>query len=735
MDKDIEEESIDLIEPIVLDNINIDNEKLDLDNENKLIELDKRDEELKKKIEEINKSISYEMDNIDAIEDKDINLEDIIAQKEKENNEKIELFKQQNDKEIENVIKNEKNLYKNKIEEEFKKKIEDELEKQKLELIEKANKEKKLLEEQLKKMKSDQESKLKEFDKLNKEKIKNEEIYKNLESEKIKQINDQKKLEEENKKLKENKIKLDEENRIKMNEINELKKKGKNAEDIHQQSMLKLTEIQKSKEEMLKEIKLYEIEKAKIIKEENEKKEKAKKERQLKKKKENEKKKKEEKERKQRELKEKKAKEKEIKLIEDTKMLNEKLNKQIENNEKKKKETELKNKKQEEELKKKYENDLNNEIEKSKITIKEQINKGVEDYKNRNPNFLKELNLAELDEEQLKVNIDSLNEQKSNFQNTIKMIKDEIAKEMNEKYSKILQNKILQIHASIYENIQKQNQTILESYIKKYNDLEEKRQLENSKLSQMIISDKNRVNKTICNTIHNNIKCEHCFMEPIVGFRYKCSICKNYNLCEKCEEKNEENQNHSHDFIKIRNEEKDDDNNNDEMVGDECFNSSDKIDIAQEKENYSYEIIEKDLNFYIPNNSKNELINLTIKNNCELTWPENETKLICNESNSLIFLNECILPPLKRGDEKDIKIELKIPSELPMEKDYKVKINFNVKGKNYGESIILNVRLVTEVEAFKKRFNLEEIGFSDQEILALLQKNKTWEDAFQSLIN
>lgn len=70
-----------------------------------------------------------------------------------------------------------------------------------------------------------------------------------------------------------------------------------------------------------------------------------------------------------------------------------------------------------------------------------------------------------------------------------------------------------------------------------------------------------------------------------------------------------------------------------------------------------------------------------------------------------------------------------------MEKDYKININFNVKGKNYGEPIILNVRLVTEVEAFKKRFDLDEVGFSDQEILALLQKNKTWEDAFQSLIN
>ena len=723
---DIKEESIDFIEPITLDNINIDNEKLNIDNEDKLIELDKKDEELKKKMEEINKSIDYEMNKIESIEDKDLNLEDIIAQKEKENNEKIELFKEQNDKEIENLINGEKDLYKNKIEEEFKKKIEVELVKQKLELIEKANKEKKILEDQLNKMKLDKELKLKKYNILNNEKIKIEEIYKNLESEKIKQINDQKKLEEENKKLKEDKIKLDEENRLKMNEINELKKKEKNAETIHQQSIVQLTEIQKSKEEMLKEIKLLENEKAKRVKEEKDKKEKAKKEKELKKKKENEKKKKEEKERKQRELKEKKAKEKEKKLIEDTKKLNEKLNKQIENNEKIKKEIEIKNKIEEEELKKKYENDLNKEIEKSKLTIEEQINKGVENYKNRNPNYLKELNLAELDEDQLKLNIDSLNEQKSNIQNTVKMIKDEIAKEMNEKYSKILQNKILQIHASIYENIQKQNQATLENYIKKYNDLEEKRQLENSKLSQMIISDKNRINKTICNTVHKKIKCEHCFIEPIVGFRYKCSICQNYNLCEKCEEKNEETQKHSHDFIKIRNEEKNNDNNNYDII-----NSSDKK--PKEKEIYSYEIKEKDLNFYYPNNSKNEIIHLTIQNNCELTWPENETKLICDESDSLIFLKELILPPLKIGNEETISLELIMPSDLPID-DYKVKINFNIKGKNYGEPIILNIKIVTEVEAFKKTFNLDNI-FSDQEILDAIQKKGKWEDAFQSLIN
>lgn len=719
--KDGEEESIELIEPIVLDNMNIDNEKLNLDNENKLIELNKREEEAKKRMEEINNSINYEENSIELLEDKDLNLEDIITN-EKENKEEIELFKEENNEEI----KNEKELYKNKIEVKFKKKIEDELAKQKLELIEKPSIEKKLLEEQLNKLKLDKELKLKELtnqiDLLNKEKIKNEEIYKNLENEKIMQINNKKKIEEENKKLKEKKIKLDEENKLKMNEINELKKKEKNAEVIHQQSIIQLNNIQKSKEEILKEIKIYENEKAKRVKEEKDKKEKVKKEKEIMKKNEIAKKKKEEKERKQKEQKEKKAIAKEKKLIEDNIKLNEKLNKQIENNEKRKKETEIKNKKEEEELKKKYANDLNKEIEKSKLSIEEQINKGVQDYKNRNPNYLKELNLAELDEEQLKLNIDSLNEQKSSFQNTVKIIKDEIVKEMNEKYSKILQNKILQIHASLYENIQKQNQTVLENYIKKYNDLEEKRQLENSKLSQMVISDKNRINKTICKTVHNNIKCEHCFMQPIVGFRYKCFTCQNYNLCEKCEENNENTQNHPHDFIKIRNEEKEND------INDACLNSLEK----KEKLNYSYELSEKDLNFYVANNSKNEIINLTIKNNGKLSWPNNKTKLICDES--LIYLNEFNLPPLKSGKQEKIAIELLIPSELPMDKDYKANIHFNINGKNYGEPIILNIKLVTEVEAFIKKFHCEGL-FSYQDILDALNKNVEWEKAFESLIN
>ena len=48
--------------------------------------------------------------------------------------------------------------------------------------------------------------------------------------------------------------------------------------------------------------------------------------------------------------------------------------------------------------------------------------------------------------------------------------------------------------------------------------------------------------------IHNGIKCNLCGTNNIRGIRYKCSICDNYNLCEKCEE----NSNHDEDHILLK---------------------------------------------------------------------------------------------------------------------------------------------------------------------------------------
>ena len=41
--------------------------------------------------------------------------------------------------------------------------------------------------------------------------------------------------------------------------------------------------------------------------------------------------------------------------------------------------------------------------------------------------------------------------------------------------------------------------------------------------------------------------CDGCGLHPIIGIRYKCSVCKNFDYCETCEER----QSHEHPFLKI----------------------------------------------------------------------------------------------------------------------------------------------------------------------------------------
>ena len=49
--------------------------------------------------------------------------------------------------------------------------------------------------------------------------------------------------------------------------------------------------------------------------------------------------------------------------------------------------------------------------------------------------------------------------------------------------------------------------------------------------------------------IHRWVSCNGCGMNPIVGTRYRCSVCDNFDYCENCQQiyKNE----HNHEFIKI----------------------------------------------------------------------------------------------------------------------------------------------------------------------------------------
>lgn len=48
--------------------------------------------------------------------------------------------------------------------------------------------------------------------------------------------------------------------------------------------------------------------------------------------------------------------------------------------------------------------------------------------------------------------------------------------------------------------------------------------------------------------IHNGVTCDGCSFKNIEGIRYKCSVCSNFDFCEKCEATVE----HPHPFLKIK---------------------------------------------------------------------------------------------------------------------------------------------------------------------------------------
>ena len=57
-----------------------------------------------------------------------------------------------------------------------------------------------------------------------------------------------------------------------------------------------------------------------------------------------------------------------------------------------------------------------------------------------------------------------------------------------------------------------------------------------------------RVNNSLKNVNHPGIVCDGCG-NPIIGVRYKCTICPDFDYCEKCEEKDKGE--HGHPLLKI----------------------------------------------------------------------------------------------------------------------------------------------------------------------------------------
>ena len=170
-------------------------------------------------------------------------------------------------------------------------------------------------------------------------------------------------------------------------------------------------------------------------------------------------------------------------------------------------------------------------------------------------------------------------------------------------------------------------------------------------------------------------------------------------------------------------------------------NFNKKMNEDEEKKHYSYELLNKNqLNREIMEGEKEIKINIMMKNNKNITWPENNTKLVF-DFNSNFVKNDINLLPQKLNEIKDYEIVINDLEEYPPG-DYNVYLRFEVNGEQYGERIEINIVIkekqnddLIKIKEFRKLFNLPEKDYSTENLLELLKKhNFECESAFLEII-
>ena len=156
-------------------------------------------------------------------------------------------------------------------------------------------------------------------------------------------------------------------------------------------------------------------------------------------------------------------------------------------------------------------------IKKEKKEIKKEIKKEVK----------KEVKKVTKKEEEKKKDFISINQVNEYVQNLTKKLSDFVNEQKkNIDLKDIPQNAMKEIELwknIIVEGTKKYSEKVLEN-LKKIN-FEKKEQV-----------------------VHEKYICDGCKMSPIVGIRYKCAVCPNFDFCEKCEAKMGES--HNHPFVK-----------------------------------------------------------------------------------------------------------------------------------------------------------------------------------------
>ncbi len=169
-------------------------------------------------------------------------------------------------------------------------------------------------------------------------------------------------------------------------------------------------------------------------------------------------------------------------------------------------------------------NSLSNKMNK-KIKKKE---KHLEKFLNTNNKKINLKNFSNEDKKDLK--LESLI-----FENTKKGFEKLLIK----KISKIIDKELKLTQDIIF----KKYKNLIKEFLKDFEKLIQKQEEANLEKKE----------KYTISNIHEYIRCNFCNEYPIIGIRFKCSLCPSLNICEKCERGI--GNIHEHNFIKIRNPE------------------------------------------------------------------------------------------------------------------------------------------------------------------------------------
>ena len=373
-------------------------------------------------------------------------------------------------------------------------------------------------------------------------------------------------------------------------------------------------------------------------------------------------------------------------------------------------------------------NELEQEIKENNENIKNK-NEKIEEYEKKIKNYENEIIEYKSELEKSKLDI-------MNLRKNIERKDENLIESLEAKYKEKTKIEMDKIKEILNKNIKEENQKLKEKYEKKYKEKEKKINEELNQMSQRIMKSDiskesdgliSKIEETKCVFEHKGIRCQKCFSEPIIGIRYKCTECDDYNLCEKCEEENskENFHNNEHVFIKLR-----------------------KTKEIKKEKIYSYDCPNVlNLMEYIYKGTEQANINIILKNNGNEIWPEGKTMLLFDKS-SQIKGDDIILESQNIGKEKNYSVIIK-NLEVLEEGEYKSYLWFNVDGKNFADKLLIIIKIkqkekedteidkyIDKINEFRDNFALSKDEYPDGKILELLKQNNfDFEEAFSALFD